>query len=94
MSLRDVPVVGGVLALGASLVDLVAFGGEAFLSLVFYAALSPESWLSIVLYAQSLAARVAWLPETPIQQAAILALVFVITLSIARFLNGWWSSRD
>jgi hypothetical protein len=94
MSLRDIPVVGGLFTLGAAVVDLVAFGGEAFLSLVFYAALSPESWLSIVLYAQSLAARVAWLPETPVQQLAILALVFVITISIARFFRGWWSNRD
>lgn len=93
MDLSELPLVGGLFSVGAVAGDLVFYGGELFVSLIVFALFEPSSWVSIVLYLQTLASRVVWLPEGHIETLAILALVVVITVSAARFLNRWWESR-
>lgn len=93
MDLTDIPVIGTVASVGAVVGDLVFYGGELFVSLVVYAILEPSTWLSIVLYLQQLAARVSWLPEGALGDVVTLALVFIVAVSIARFVRNWWVNR-
>lgn len=94
MDLTDIPVVGGVISVGAVFGDLLFYGGEMFVSLALFAILEPTTWVSIVLYLRTLATRVAWLPEGKLESAVILALVIVITVATARFLRKWQESRS
>jgi hypothetical protein len=93
MDLDNLPVVGGLASVAAALGDLAFYGGELFVSLILYAVMEPSTWLSIVLYLQQLAGRVAWLPSGPLEQLVVLGLVAVVTVSVLRFLRGWWRDR-
>lgn len=93
MDLTDIPVVGGVISVGAVFGDLLFYGGEMFVSLVLFALIEPTTWVSIVLYLQTLASRVSWLPEGKIGSVVVLALVLVITVSTIRFIDRWRESR-
>lgn len=93
MDLTEIPVVGGLVSLTAVFGDLLFYGGDVFVSLVLFAVVEPTTWLSIVMYLRTLAGRVAWLPEGPLESLLILALVMVVSISTARFIQQWRESR-
>lgn len=93
MDLKEIPLLGGSISALAVFWDLAFYGGELFVSLVLFAIVEPTTWLSVVMYLRTLAGRVAWLPEGPLESLLILALVMVVSISTARFIQQWRESR-
>lgn len=80
MSLRDVPFVGSIFAVGA---DLLVFGGDTIMLVIMATIETIDLWVPMLSYLSRLAERVDWLPADMIQTAFLAAIaVFVVYYSV------------
>jgi hypothetical protein len=90
VDLRDIPIVGSLIGLGASALDLLLNGGALLLGLIdgLLVAIigSPASLVSLLSVIERLASRIG-LPTGTIELALTLALAVLATIYALRFVE-------
>lgn len=85
MSLRDIPILGGAVAIAG---DLMLAGGDVILSGIATLLLSVGELVPILsLLAGTIAPRVEWLPTGLFDQLLLFAAVLLVGIQIARLLR-------
>lgn len=84
----DIPGVSAVFAVGASIADLVLFGGDVIVSLLFTLIQSADLWVGIVGYL--LRVR-SWgleiVPAGALEQLLVIGTLILLTFYVLRFID-------